>query len=203
VPSPLAAERTSASAIELISSIRKRPFGCSSRSRGIPPRTEWITSPHIDSAMQASGAATQLEQTSKHWRVTCGLPDGADPVAACVGYSPEDPMGQARVLINVDAADALLFAEMISYLIASRPFGHPVVSSGPWPSGRGMGNARPSAGRCCSDHESDGQLPSQLSSWDLGVPSPDSAEAERPIMGRSPTPAATLAFSRPPAWPHG
>jgi hypothetical protein len=84
---------------------------------------EWITLPYIDSAIRASGAATQLERTWKHWRATRGLPDGTDPVAACVGYSPEDAMGQARVVINVDAADALLFAEVISYLIASRPLG--------------------------------------------------------------------------------
>jgi hypothetical protein len=167
---------------------------------------EWVTLPHIDSALQASGAATQLERTWKHWRATRGLPDGTDPAVACVGYSPEDPMGQARVVINVDAADALLFAEMISYLIASRPLGDPEAGRGPWPSGHGMGNARPPVGRCGSDHEFngqvpgqfDGQVPSQLSRWDLGVPSPDTAEAERPIMRRSTGPAATLAFSRPP-----
>jgi hypothetical protein len=120
-------------------------------------------------------------------------------------------MGQARVVINVDAADALLFAEMISYLIASRPLGHPETDSGPWPSGLGMGKARPPAGRCGSDHEINGQVPaqfngqvpSQLSPWDLGVPSPDTAEAERPIMRRSTPPAATIAFSRPPVQPHG
>jgi hypothetical protein len=164
---------------------------------------EWITLPYIDSAIRASGAATALERIWKHWRATRGLPDGTDPVAAWVGYSPEDPMGQARVVINVDAADALLFAEMISYLIASRPLGHRDVSSKTWPSGPGMGNARPSAGRSCRDHELNGQVPSQRSSWDLGAPSPETAEAERPIMRRSPAPAATLAFSRPPVWPHG
>jgi hypothetical protein len=103
----------------------------------------------------ASG--TDLER----WRATRGLPDGGDPMAAYVGHSREDPAGQARVVINVDAADALLFAEMISYLIASRPLGHPGVSSGPWPSGHGMGNAQPSAGHCCRDHEFDGQVSSQ------------------------------------------
>jgi hypothetical protein len=168
---------------------------------------EWIALPHIDSVAQASGAATRLELTWKRWRGTRGLPDGGDPMAAYAGHSREDPAGQARVVINVDAADALLFAEMISYLIASRPLGHPGVNSGPWPSGHGMGNAQPSAGHCCRDHEFDGQVSSQVSSqfssWDLGVPSPDTAEAERPIMRRSPAPAATLAFSRPPVWPHG
>jgi hypothetical protein len=168
---------------------------------------EWIALPHIDSVAQASGAATRLELTWKRWRGTRGLPDGGDPMAAYAGHSREDPAGQARVVINVDAADALLFAEMISYLIASRPLGRPGVSSGPWPSGHGMGNAQPSAGHCCRDHEFDGQVSSQVSSqfssWDLGVPSPGTAEAERPIMRRSPAPAATLAFSRPPVWPHG
>jgi hypothetical protein len=47
------------------------------------------------------------------------------PRAAGVGYSPDDPVGQARVVINVDAADTPLFAEIISYLIAFRPLGHP------------------------------------------------------------------------------
>jgi hypothetical protein len=191
--------------------MKRQSFGCFSRSRGIPSRIEWTTLPYIDSAIQASGVATQLERTWKHWRATRGLPAGADPVAACVGYSPEDPLGQARVVINVDAADALLFAEMISYLIASRPLGHPEAGSGPWPSGLGMGSPRPPARCCGSDHEINGQVPAyftgqvpgQLSPWDLGVPSPDSAEAERPIMRRSTPPAATLAFSQPPVQPHG
>lgn len=165
--------------------MKKQSFGCSSRSRGIPPRMEWITLPHIDSVIQASGAATQLERTWKHWRATRGLPDGADAVAAGVGYSPEDPMGQARVVINVDAADALLFAEMISYLIASRPLGQPEVCRGPRASGHGMEPAWPAAGHCGRDREFNGQVPSQLSPWDLGVLSPDTAEAERPIMRRS------------------
>jgi hypothetical protein len=163
---------------------------------------EWIALPHIDSVAQASGAATRLELTWKRWRATRGLPDGSDPMAAYVGHSSEDPAGQARVAINVDAADALLFAEMISYLIASRPLAHPEVSSGPWPSGHGMGNPQPPAGRYCRDHEFDGQVSSQFSWWDLGFPSPDTAEAERPIMRRSPAPATTLTFSRP-VWPHG
>jgi hypothetical protein len=159
---------------------------------------EWITLPHIDSAIQASGAATQLERTWKHWRATRGLLDDTDPVVAGVGYSPEDPMAQARVVINVDAADALLFAEMISYLIASRPLGQPEVGREAWPSGLGMKNTRLPARRCGSDHEFNGQMPSQLSPWDLGVPSPDTAEAERPIVRRSTPPAGTLTFSRPP-----
>jgi hypothetical protein len=69
-------------------------------------------------------------------------------------------MGQARVVIGVDAAEALLFSEMISYFIASRPLAHPGTNSGPRPSGNGT--------------------------WDLPVPSPDTAEAERPIMRPSP-----------------
>jgi hypothetical protein len=87
---------------------------------------EWIALPHIDSVAQVSGAATRLELTWKRWRATRGLPDGGDPMAAYVGHSREDSAGQARVVINVDAADALLFAEMIwllDRLPASRPSG--------------------------------------------------------------------------------
>jgi hypothetical protein len=159
---------------------------------------EWITLSHIDSAIQATGAATQLERTWRHWRATRGLPDGANHVVAGVGYSPEDPMGQVRVVINVDAADALLFAEIISYLIASRPLGPPEVCREPWACGRGMGPASPATGNCGRDRAFNGRVPSQLSPWDPGVPSPAMAEAERPIMRRSTPPAATLAFSRPP-----
>jgi hypothetical protein len=77
------------------------------------------------------------------------------------------------VVIGVDAAEALLFAEMISYIIASRPFTYP------------------GAGR--DDHECAGQVSSFLPSWDLAAPSPDTAEAERPIMRNSlAPPSATL-----------
>ena len=127
--------------------------------------------PYTDPAGQASGAAAQLELTWKRWREIRGLPDGTDPVATYVRSSQEDPMGQARVVIGVDVAEALAIAEMISYFIASRPLAHSGASSGPWPAG---------------DHgDGGGQVASCLSSFDLAVPSPDTAEAERPIMRNS------------------
>ena len=120
--------------------------------------------PYTDPAVQASGAAAQLELTWRRWREVRGLPDGTDPVATYVRCSQEDPLGHARVVIGVDVAEALAFAEMISYFIASRPPAPSGASSGPRPSG---------------------QVSSRLSSFDLAVSSPDTAEAERPIMRNS------------------
>lgn len=122
--------------------------------------------PDINSAEQASAAAAQLELTWRRWRATRGQPDCPDPVSAHAGNLPEDSTGQPRVVISADASEALLLAETISYLIASRPLDHP-----------GTGGHR------TGGYAGAGQGPGgALWSWDLAAPPPDTAEAERPIM---------------------
>ena len=163
---------------------KQHPFGCSCRSCGIPSRMEWTALPRNDSAAQVSGAATRLEQAWKRWRSIRGLPDGADPIAAYVGYSPYDQLGQAQVVIEVGVADALLITEMITYLVASRPLGRTGASSEP----------RPSAGHRNAGQECHGQVASHLSAREFSVPSPDVAEAERPIMRSSAPARASLSM---------
>jgi hypothetical protein len=77
-------------------------------------------------------------------------------------------MGQAQVVIDVAEADALLITEMITYLVASRPLGRTGASSEPRPSDQ-MGQV-----------------------GEFSVPSPDMAEAERPIMRSSAPATASL-----------
>lgn len=62
---------------------------------------------------RARYAATRLEQAWERWRTVHGLAGSADPLASYVGYSLREPMGQPRVVIGVDAAEAERFADFL------------------------------------------------------------------------------------------
>ncbi len=62
---------------------------------------------------RAGYAAARLEQAWERWRVLHGLSGSADPLASYVGYSHKEPMGQPRVVIGVDAAEAEFFADFL------------------------------------------------------------------------------------------
>src|SRR6202161_3860151 len=62
---------------------------------------------------RAGYAAARLEQAWERWRALHGLGGSADPLASYVGYSLKEPMGQPRVVIGVDAAEAEYFAECL------------------------------------------------------------------------------------------
>jgi hypothetical protein len=59
---------------------------------------------------RAGYAAARLEQAWERWRALHGLSGSFDPLASYVGYSHKEPMGQPRVVIGVDAAEAEFFA---------------------------------------------------------------------------------------------
>jgi hypothetical protein len=142
-----------------------------------------ISLPDISSAVQARGAATQLERIWKRWLATRGLPDHPDRVTAYVGRLPEDPVGQQRVIVGVDTAEAQRLTAVIGYLIASRPLDHPGANSGQAPSGNSVGPGQPGRGHHPDDYASTGDGPGGAPwSEDPVVPSPETAEAERPIL---------------------
>jgi hypothetical protein len=62
---------------------------------------------------RARYAAARLEQAWDRWRTLHGLGGVADPLASYVGYSLKEPMGQPRVVIGLDAAEAEYFAEFL------------------------------------------------------------------------------------------
>jgi hypothetical protein len=62
---------------------------------------------------RAGYAAARLEQAWERWRALHGLDGSADPLASYVGYSLKEPMGQPRVVIGVDAAEAEFFADFL------------------------------------------------------------------------------------------
>ncbi len=62
---------------------------------------------------RAGYAAARLEQAWERWRALHGLGGSADPLASYVGYSLKEPMGQPRVVIGVDAAEAEFFADFL------------------------------------------------------------------------------------------
>jgi hypothetical protein len=62
---------------------------------------------------RAGYAAARLEQAWERWRALHGLSGSADPLASYVGYSLKEPMGQPRVVIGVDAAEAEFFADFL------------------------------------------------------------------------------------------
>ena len=62
---------------------------------------------------RARYAAARLEQAWDRWRTLHGLGGTVDPLASYVGYSLKEPMGQPRVVIGVDAAEAEYFAEFL------------------------------------------------------------------------------------------
>ena len=62
---------------------------------------------------RAGYAAARLEQAWERWRALHGLGGSSDPLASYVGYSLKEPMGQPRVVIGVDAAEAEYFADFL------------------------------------------------------------------------------------------
>ena len=64
-------------------------------------------------AARAGYAAARLEQAWERWRALHGLGGPSDPLASYVGYSHKEPMGQPRVVIGVDAAEAEYFADFL------------------------------------------------------------------------------------------
>jgi hypothetical protein len=64
-------------------------------------------------AARAGYAAARLEQAWQRWRARHGLGGPSDPLASYVGYSQKEPMGQPRVVIGVDAAEAEYFADFL------------------------------------------------------------------------------------------
>jgi hypothetical protein len=64
-------------------------------------------------AARAVYAAARLEQAWERWRALHGLGGPSDPLASYVGYSHKEPMGQPRVVIGVDAAEAEYFADFL------------------------------------------------------------------------------------------
>ena len=64
-------------------------------------------------AARAGYAAARLEQAWERWRALHGRGGPSDPLASYVGYSHKEPMGQLRVVIGVDAAEAEYFADFL------------------------------------------------------------------------------------------
>ena len=62
---------------------------------------------------RAGYAAARLEQAWERWRALHGLGGSSDPLASYVGYSLKEPMGEPRVVIGVDAAEAEYFADFL------------------------------------------------------------------------------------------
>jgi hypothetical protein len=67
-----------------------------------------------DLVQRAEQAATALEQAWIRWRTRHGLGSGPlPPVSSYVGYSVEEPWGQPRVVLGVEASEAERLAEML------------------------------------------------------------------------------------------
>ena len=64
---------------------------------------------------RARYAAARLEQVWDRWRTLHGLGGTVDPLASYVGYSLKEPMGQPRVVIGLDAAEAEYFADFLEH----------------------------------------------------------------------------------------
>jgi hypothetical protein len=82
---------------------------------------------------RAGYAAARLEQAWERWRALHGLSGSSDSLASYVGYSNQEPMGQPRVVIGVDAAEAEFFADFLE--------GHDCAAPGP----AGQASASPAA----------------------------------------------------------
>ncbi len=82
---------------------------------------------------RAGYAAARLEQAWERWRALHGLSGSSDSLASYVGYSNQEPMGQPRVVIGVDAAEAEFFADFLE--------GHDCAAAG-----LGEASASPAAG---------------------------------------------------------
>jgi hypothetical protein len=125
---------------------------------------------------RARYAATRLEQAWERWRTVHGLAGSADPLASYVGYSLREPMGQPRVVIGVDAAEAERFAD---FLDSHECGGH--APPGPLPVN---GTARPATAGVPAPRD----LPSELTGRPLEaaerIPADSPAGADRATAGR-------------------
>jgi hypothetical protein len=127
---------------------------------------------------RAGYAAVRLEQAWQRWRTFHRLGGPADPLASYVGYSLAEPMGQPRVVIGFDAAEAIFFADFLDSQGAARSLPHEPASAGD------RLDARP------------GVLPQP------DMARLDAAEAEHPVIpGPADRPRDTRAFAEIP--PHG
>jgi hypothetical protein len=67
-----------------------------------------------DLVQRAEQAATALEQAWTRWRTRHGLGSGPlPPVSSYVGYSVDEPWGQPRVVLGVEASEAERLAAML------------------------------------------------------------------------------------------
>jgi hypothetical protein len=124
---------------------------------------------------RAGYAAARLEQAWERWRALHGLSGSSDPVASYVGYSQQEPMGQPRVVIGVDAAEAEFFADFLE--------GHDCAAPGLG----GRASASPAAGLPVNGPNS------PLDSGSLYPP----VSGPQPVMGNGsprPAPASTAGF---------
>ena len=62
---------------------------------------------------RAGSAAGRLEQAWQRWRVVHGFTGAVDPPTSYVGRSFTEPMGQPRVVMGIDAAEAIRFADFL------------------------------------------------------------------------------------------
>jgi hypothetical protein len=129
-----------------------------------------------DLVQRAEQAATALEQAWMRWRTRHGLGSGPlPPVSSYVGYSVEEPWGQPRVVLGVEASEAERLAAMLD--------GHDCA-------GPGLAD---SAG--LPEH----RQPAELDLAPAGaIPDGQVAVAVQPSPHVPPQPAALVASSAPP-----
>ena len=116
---------------------------------------------------RAGYAAARLEQAWERWRALHGLSGSSDSLASYVGYSNQEPMGQPRVVIGVDAAEAEFFAEFLE--------GHDcaAAASAAAPGLAGEASASPAAGLPAAGRPVPG----------LTAPPPGPVAEARPVNG--------------------
>lgn len=70
--------------------------------------------PDTELMSRAARAAAELEDAWSRWRVARGQPaDAASSITSYVAHAIDHPLGQPRVLLGIDADDALALAEML------------------------------------------------------------------------------------------
>ena len=68
---------------------------------------------HPGSSGHAGVAARRLEQAWLQWRAVHGFTGPVDPPTSYVGRSLTEPMGRPRVVMGIDAAEAIRFADFL------------------------------------------------------------------------------------------
>ena len=120
---------------------------------------------------RASSAAGRLEQAWLRWRSVHGFTGAADPPTSYVGRSQTEPMDQPRVVMGIDAAEAIRFADFLDRRA-------------------GLCKPRPEPPRPSDQVTVPAQTP---------VTGPQAAEAEYPVLTAAATRATgTRAFERVP-----